>query len=154
MIHSLPQSLIDAASKVLNEALATKAQQTMADKASAKSKDSTGLTAAERISQHVIPLGHDRVVIPLQQNSTASAPESVKGHLEKHGYEVHNYSAGLAKEKGKKSASAQDVKDLANKHGMRRTDESEEEKELNIETPSKRKKYIVPAQDQAIKGNK
>ena len=53
----------------------------------------------------------------------------------------------LAREKGQKYASAKDVSDLAKKHGMKRTDESEEEKELNIKTPSRRKKYIVPARD-------
>ena len=53
----------------------------------------------------------------------------------------------FAREKGQKYASAKDVSDLAKKHGMKRTDESEEEKELNIKTPSKRKKYIVPARD-------
>lgn len=53
----------------------------------------------------------------------------------------------LAREKEQKFASAKDVSDLAKKHGMKRTDESEEEKELNIKTPSKRKKYIVPARD-------
>ena len=68
-----------------------------------KKVDSWGESgAADNISRHVFPEGHDRITIPLE-----SAPENpdrqvepdyrVEDHLKKHGYSVHDYGKGIAK---------------------------------------------------------
>ncbi len=53
------------------------------------------------ISKHVIPLGTDRLTIPLSDPSDKKleAPSSIKDHLAKHGVEVHDYVNGHAKDK-------------------------------------------------------
>lgn len=94
MINSLPPSLIEAASQVLSEALAAPAHKAMATRAANSTKNSKGLTAAEQISQHVIPLGEDRVVIPLERTITPDT--RVSKHLEDNGYKIHDYEQGLA----------------------------------------------------------
>lgn len=94
MIHTLPQSLIDSATKMLTEALASSAHKAMATKASKESTNADGLTAAERISKDVIPVGTDRIVIPLSRTSTPDP--QVVNHLSSHGYHVDDYTSGLA----------------------------------------------------------
>lgn len=94
MINTLPKSLIDSATVMMNEALAAPAHKAMATRAANSSKDSTGLTAAERISKDVMPIGQDRVVIPLQRTFTPS--KAVTTHLENNGFAVHDYEQGLA----------------------------------------------------------
>lgn len=54
---------------------------------------------AERISGHVIPPGQDRISIPLEhpeENEIAQPHPDVLSHLEKHGYKIADYKAGLA----------------------------------------------------------
>ena len=107
MINNLPQSLIDTANKILlGEALASPAHKVMATKAANSTKNKEGLTAAEQISKDVIPLGQDRVVIPMERTFTPS--KVVTDHLDTHGYQVHDYEKGLAIKK-----------DLSNKNPRR-----------------------------------
>ena len=56
-------------------------------------------TEATQISSHVFPEGHDRVEIPLKDASSADAPDTIKQHLDTHGYQVTDYKSGLAKDK-------------------------------------------------------
>lgn len=53
------------------------------------------------ISKHVIPPGTDRVVIPLSDpnDKKLEAPKPIQEHLAKHGFEVHDYVNGHAKDK-------------------------------------------------------
>jgi len=56
---------------------------------------------AEAISRHVIPPGQNSISIPLESPEDTKPVEPhpmVKAHLEKHGYDVHDYKAGLALE--------------------------------------------------------
>lgn len=59
--------------------------------------------AAEKLSSHVIPHGQHKVVIPVEHAAldaaALTAPHDVRAHLEKHGYEVHDYHAGQVKDK-------------------------------------------------------
>ena len=94
MIRNIPSSLLEAAEKHLSEAVALKTHINMANKASRSTKVG-GKTRAEAISQHVIPLGQDTTVLPLER-STATPHPDVVAHLEEHGYDVHDYIKGLA----------------------------------------------------------
>lgn len=97
MSYHQQKSLIEAAEKLLgslNEALASPAHKAMATKA-ANSTAKNGLTAAEQISKDVMPT--DRVIIPIQRSSTPD--ESVIQHLSLHGYNVDDYTAGIASHK-------------------------------------------------------
>jgi len=98
MINSLPQSLVDTAKHILSEAVALKGHIAMAKKASNSSKIG-GLTAAERISKDVIPLGKDTATIPLVKNTATPHPD-VESYLDNNGYAVHDYIKGLALKKG------------------------------------------------------
>lgn len=53
------------------------------------------------ISSHVFPAGHERVTIPVQdpKDRSVPAPEHIANHLKEHGYEVHDYLNGRAKDK-------------------------------------------------------
>lgn len=99
MIHNLPKSLIDTATQHITEALESPTHKAMVRKASKSSIDHTGLTAAQRISQHVFPAGQDRIVIPLEKEPVEAHPQ-VAEHLSKSGYDVHDYEKGLAVKKG------------------------------------------------------
>lgn len=94
MINTLPTSLIAAATSTLNEALAAPAHKQLVSKAANKTRDESGMTAAERITHHVMPIGQDRMVIPLERTFTPD--KNVTAHLAQHGYEVHDYEKGLA----------------------------------------------------------
>lgn len=94
MINTLPKSLIDSATKMLNEALASSAHKAMATKASKESTNAEGLTAAERISKDVIPMGQSRLVVPLSRTSTPD--KQVVSHLAANGYHIADYENGLA----------------------------------------------------------
>lgn len=97
MSYHQHKSLIEAAEKLLgslNEALASPAHKAMATKA-ANSTAKNGLTAAEQISKDVMPT--DRVILPIQRSSTPD--ESVIQHLRLHGYNVDDYTAGIASHK-------------------------------------------------------
>lgn len=80
--------------KSLTEALSSSTHKAMATKA-ANSTAKNGLTAAEQISKDVMPT--DRVIIPIQRSSTPD--ESVIQHLSLHGYNVDDYTAGIASHK-------------------------------------------------------
>lgn len=80
--------------KSLTEALSSSTHKAMATKA-ANSTIKNGLTAAEQISKDVMPT--DRVIIPIQRSSTPD--ESVIQHLSLHGYNVDDYTAGIASHK-------------------------------------------------------
>lgn len=100
MIRNIPKSLIESAKKQITEAVALKGHIAMAKKASNQSK-LFGKTEAEIISQHVIPLGEDTTVLPLERDTATPHPDVVD-HLDKHGYDVHDYMKGLAIKKGEK----------------------------------------------------
>lgn len=100
MIRNIPKSLIEAAQKQLDEAVALKKHIDMANKASKYSMQ-FNKTQAEIISQHVIPLGHDTTVLPLERDTATPHPD-VEEHLDRHGYDVHDYMKGLAIKKGEK----------------------------------------------------
>lgn len=94
------KSLVEAAHNILignyillDEALAAPAHKALASKAANASKDSTGLTAAERISKDVMPI--DRINIPLDRTTTPD--NRVVNHLSSHGYSIAgDYKDGLA----------------------------------------------------------
>lgn len=90
----LPQSLVSSVSSVLNEALASPAHKGMATKAARSNANDAGLTIAEQTSQHIMPLGKDRLTIPL--NRTFTPDREVVSHLESKGYKIHDYEQGLA----------------------------------------------------------
>jgi hypothetical protein len=92
MINTLPKSLIDTATKMVNEALSAPAHKAMANKAAGKTKDASGITKAEQVSKDIMP--EDRVVIPLQRTLTPDS--SVVNHLANHGFQIHDYEQGLA----------------------------------------------------------
>ena len=105
--NAIPDSLMLAAMKVLreseqertdqlNEALTSSAQKAMATKAANSSKDSSGKTAAERISGHI--MGSDRISIPMER--LIKPDVHVVKHLESSGYAIHDYEQGLAKKHG------------------------------------------------------
>jgi hypothetical protein len=98
MIRDLPQSLIATATKHLEEAVALKTHIAMAKKAS-RSTSVAGVSTAERISSHVIPSGQDTTIIPLERDSVSAHPQVVS-HLNKSGYNVHDYKKGLAIKQG------------------------------------------------------
>lgn len=100
MIRNIPQSLIESAKKQISEAVALKGHIDMANKASRSTKIG-GKTRAELISQHVIPLGQDTITLPLERDTATPHPDVVD-HLDKHGYDVHDYMKGLAIKKGEK----------------------------------------------------
>ena len=90
MIKNLPETLLNDANKLLNEALASSAHKAMATKASNKAAD--GLTNAQRISNDV--MDSDRVNIPLER--TLTPDKNVDQHLKSKGYHIDNYEQGLA----------------------------------------------------------
>lgn len=98
MINTLPKSLIASVETHLSEAVALKTHINMANKASRSTKVG-GKTRAEILSQHVIPLGQDTTVLPLERSTSTPHPDVVT-HLEDHGYEVHDYMKGLAIKQG------------------------------------------------------
>lgn len=98
MINTLPKSLIESAHKVLTEAVALKAHIDLAKKASKSTKEN-GMTRAENISSHVIPMGTDSVTIPLERDVVEPHPD-VESHLNDHGYDVFDYKKGLAVKSG------------------------------------------------------
>ena len=53
------------------------------------------------ISSHVFPAGHERITIPVQdpKDRSVPVPEHIADHLKEHGYEVHDYLNGRAKDK-------------------------------------------------------
>lgn len=56
--------------------------------------------AAEKISQHVIPKGQHKVVIPLEDKQDikiTTAPPMLQKHLDKHGYDVEDYIKGIVR---------------------------------------------------------
>jgi len=58
---------------------------------------------AKQISKHVIPLGQDRISIPLEDSTgkkdDSSIPHpAVEAHLKKHGYTITDYKGGYAEE--------------------------------------------------------
>lgn len=79
----------------LDEALAASAHKGLATKAANSSRDSSGLTAGERISKDVMPT--DRITIPLDRSVTPN--KMVVNHLSDNGYSISDYTAGLAAHK-------------------------------------------------------
>ena len=86
--------------RVLTEALNGR-QRSMVDNWVKKN----GGTEAAGISAHAIPLGQHQVTIPLEHPEKKVEPHpEVHEHLQKHGYDVHDYKAGLALEPAKEGA--------------------------------------------------
>jgi len=56
------------------------------------------------ISKHVIPAGHDRITIPLDDpaDTNIRTPDLIKNHFDTHGIEVHDYAGGYVKDKYKR----------------------------------------------------
>ena len=57
-------------------------------------------SAADKISSHVFPNGHDRITIPLENHEgDVEAHPHVKNYLENNGYKIKHYKKGLATDK-------------------------------------------------------